>query len=133
MKSTESRLFHLGDILSITTGRLVSPRHIDSVYDILNFMTGDNLFTHALARASGECEGPLLEQHPQLRAVVADEGRMTEDGVQAWLAQQVARFGEHLPVSPLQADEHTVIDPLTELAMIRPDMPVIPVIVGDNS
>jgi hypothetical protein len=38
-----TRPFHLGDVLTITTGRLVSPRHMDGVYDVLNFMTGDNL------------------------------------------------------------------------------------------
>ena len=64
MPSTKT--FHLGDILSVTTSRLVSPRHIDGVYDILNWMTGDNLFTHQLPRASRECEGPLLAQHPDL-------------------------------------------------------------------
>lgn len=36
-----TRDFELGDILSITTGALVSRRHIDGVYDILNWMTGD--------------------------------------------------------------------------------------------
>ena len=53
-------------MLSITTGRLVSTRHIGGVYDILNFMTGDNLFTHQLPRASDECKPYLLEQFPQL-------------------------------------------------------------------
>lgn len=68
------RQFHLGDILTITTGRLVSPRHMDGVYDILNYMTGDTLFTHALPRASRECEEPLREMYPWLRAVtVPDE------------------------------------------------------------
>lgn len=32
-----ARNFHLGDILSITTGRLVSRRHMEGVYDLLNF------------------------------------------------------------------------------------------------
>ncbi len=32
-----SRDFDLGDIPSITTGALVSPRHIDGVYDILDY------------------------------------------------------------------------------------------------
>lgn len=49
------REFHIGDILSITTERLVSPRLIEGVYDILNYMTGDNLMTHQLPRASRHC------------------------------------------------------------------------------
>jgi len=43
--------FHISDILSITDGRLVSTRHMDGIYEILNFMTGDNLFTHQLPRS----------------------------------------------------------------------------------
>ena len=65
----KTKKFHLGDVLSITTGRLVSPRHMDGVYDILNFMTGDNLFTHQLPRASDECKPHLLAQFPQLAEV----------------------------------------------------------------
>lgn len=58
--------FSLGDVLSITTGRLLSERHIDGVYDILNWMTGDDLFTHQLPRAGKSCEPWLIEQYPQL-------------------------------------------------------------------
>jgi len=61
-----SKLFHIGDILSITTGRLVSPRHMEGVYDILGYMTGDSLFTHQLIRAADRCKPVLLEQHPFL-------------------------------------------------------------------
>ena len=45
-----SRDFDLGDIPSITTGALVSPRHIDGVYDILDYMTGEQLFFDSGAR-----------------------------------------------------------------------------------
>ncbi len=62
----KTKKFHLGDVLSITTGRLVSSRHIDGVYEILNFMTDDNLFTHQLPRAMGECRPHLLRQFSQL-------------------------------------------------------------------
>lgn len=126
-----SRDFDLGDILTITTGRLVSPRHIGGVYDILNYMTGDDLFTHQLPRAGRECEGPLLAQHPQLADVVVPEFEGTNDerrvAVEVWLAEQVARFGERLPVEPLAAADHTRIDPLAELALRFPGKLVIAV------
>lgn len=48
-----TKTFHLGDILTITTGRLVSPRHMEGVYDILNWMTGEDLLvTHQIPRWS---------------------------------------------------------------------------------
>ena len=37
---------------------------MDGIYDILNFLTGDNLYTHQLPRAMRECE-------PWLRAQLA--------------------------------------------------------------
>ena len=49
---SESKRFHISDILSITTGRLVATRHVEGIYDILGFMTGEELFTHQLPRAS---------------------------------------------------------------------------------
>jgi hypothetical protein len=129
---TETRTFHLGDILSITTGRLVSPRHIDGVYDILNWMTGDNLFTHQLPRACDECEGPLLAQHPDLAAIIPPETfGGDKDAVDRWLAEQVTIYGETREVAPLAAEDHTRIDPFTELRMMRPDAEVIVVEVPD--
>lgn len=125
---TTTRTFHLGDILTITTGRLVTPRHMDGVYDILNFMTGDNLFTHQLPRACDECQGPMLAQHPDLAGIeVPDLDGEAE--VVAWLAVQVDRFGETREVAPLAADEHTHIDPLTEIRKMAPHAEIITVTV----
>jgi hypothetical protein len=130
-----TKTFHLGDILAITTGRLVSPRHMDGVYDILNWMTGDNLFTHQLPRANDECEGPLLAQHPDLAGVVAPEefGDGSEGSaklaVEEWLAKQVAAYGETREVAPLRPEDHTRIHPLAEFAIVAPGTQIIPVVV----
>lgn len=62
----KTKKFHLGDILSITTGILFSPRGVEGVYDILGFMTGNDLYTHQLPRASDECLPHLKYQHPEL-------------------------------------------------------------------
>lgn len=135
--STETKPFHLGDILSITTGRLVSPRHIEGVYDILGWMTGESLMTHQLPRAAGECEGPLRAQHPDLIAIAVPDfpgGDMesVKRFYERWLAEQVAICGETREVAPLAAGDHTSIDPLAELRMIRPDAEVIVVEVPDE-
>ncbi|WP_445080300.1 DUF7736 domain-containing protein [Brevibacillus laterosporus] len=47
--------FHISDILSVTTGKLLSTRRMDGVYDILNHMTGESLLTHQLPRAIRVC------------------------------------------------------------------------------
>jgi hypothetical protein len=134
-----TRSFHLGDILTVTTDRLVSPRHMDGVYDLLNHMTGDSLFTHQLGRASDECKPHLLAQHPDLAGIeVPDFDAIRRDRVKAWvdewLARQVAQFGEYRDVTPMRPEDHTVINPLTELAMNYPNVTVVPVVLpGDES
>ncbi len=116
----EQKLFHLGDILTVTTGKLVSTRHMDGVYDILNFMTRDNLFTHQLGRANNECKPALLEQHPQLATVTGDD--VTPENFKAWIEAQCAEFGEQLMVQQLAEHAHEVIDPFSELAeKVHPD------------
>lgn len=62
--------FHTLDILSITTGRLVSPDHMDGVYSILGWMTGRNLSTHELPPASDICKPHLLRCFPQLNPLL---------------------------------------------------------------
>lgn len=107
------REFHIGDILSITTGHLVSPRHIDGIYDILNFMTGDNLFTHQLPRAVNECTPFLLQQHPQLESV--DASSVNEDNLEYWLFEQAAKFGPTLLIETLPEGAHCFRNPIDEL------------------
>ena len=119
--------FHIGDILTVTTGKLVSLRHMEGVYEILNFMCGDSLYTHQLPRASKECRPYLIAQHPQLAAVTGDE--VTPENFGEWLAAQVATHGEYLPVNPLPAHAHEFIDPLSELAeKVHPDR-IIPIVI----
>ena len=126
----QTKQFHLGDVLSITTGRLVSPRHIDGVYDILNFMTGDNLFTHTLPRASDECKPYLVAQFPQLvtpemDSAIAELGKSlkTKSGkaevekiVADWLAKQVAKYGKMFTVKSIPKGAHEFKNPIAEAA-----------------
>lgn len=92
----ENKTFHIGDVLSITTGKLVSPRHMDGIYDILNFMLGANLFTHQLGYASEECRPVLLKQFPQLAEV--DASGVNENNLASWLVEQSTKYGEYLEV-----------------------------------
>lgn len=108
-----TKQFHLGHILSITTGALVTPDGtIDGVYEILNFMTNDDLFTHQLPRAADECKPYLLDQFPQL-AGITSEG-INPHTWRAWLADKVAKFGERFDVAPISIGDHDVIDPIVE-------------------
>ena len=42
------KMFDLGAILNITTGRLFT--NMDDVYEVLNYLTGDDICTHQIPR-----------------------------------------------------------------------------------
>lgn len=47
-----TKTFHVGDILSVITGRLVSPTHMDGIYAICSHLAGESVMTHQLPRIS---------------------------------------------------------------------------------
>ena len=126
-----TRDFPLGTVLSVTDGRLLSPDGIGGIYAILNFLTGDDLFTHQPPRASDECRPWLLRQHswldgPEIRSELAELGLLLakdraagpsadpEAVVRGWLAKLEGRFPANIPVEPIPTDDHDVIDPIEE-------------------
>ncbi len=134
-----ARTFHLSDILSITHDRLFSTRHMDGVYDICNFLTQDNLFTHQLPRVHAECKAWLLQLHPQLNEIplVTDADILAmklENGKPAqwwipWLERQIEKYGEHLEVTPIPKGIHEYKNPITEavemVEMMGPDKVIV--------
>ncbi|WPS85580.1 hypothetical protein SMD22_00540 (plasmid) [Brevibacillus halotolerans] len=100
--------FHISDILTVTTGKMLSEGDIE----LLNYMTGDSLFTHQLPRAVKECAPFLLEQHPQLKEVTGEE--VNGNNWKAWLEEQVAKYGEYFDVHPLPKGVHEEKDSLSE-------------------
>ncbi|WPS86442.1 hypothetical protein SMD22_18290 [Brevibacillus halotolerans] len=106
------KLFHISDILSVTTGKLLSTRRMDGVYDILNHMTGESLVTHQLPRAIKICAPFLLQQHPELLVVDADN--VDENNLGAWIDKQLKVYGEFLAVEPLAPGRYQSMDPIEE-------------------
>lgn len=129
----ETKQFHIGDVLSVAPGKLVSPRHVEGVYDILNWMTGDNLMTHQLPRASREAEPLLRATFPDLTSVDVPDTINSRETADAFLESLYPRFGEYVEVPKLPADDHTTVDPISELKMMRPDAPIIVVDPGRGS
>lgn len=122
-----TKQFDIGDILSITTERLVSPRGIEGVYGILSFMAGENIYTHQLPRIGDEAKPELLRQHPFLISITAPDWEIKRNGaemeqvIQAWVSSIAVQHGEYLAVSPMAMDDHALIDPVVELAaMVEP-------------
>ncbi len=131
--SNETKSFPLSAVLTITTGWLLtsSPdggNGIGQVYEILNWMTNDNLFTHQLPRACRECEPWLGRWFPELAAEgphvesaldgVAKEGM--DDAIVAYLFAAKSRgCKDAYDVPRIPRDDHDVKDPVSELVEMR--------------
>lgn len=120
---------HIGDILSVTTGCLVSPRGIGGVYDLLNYLTGEDLYTHQLPRAMEACRPALLAAFPQLAD--ADMRGITPATASARLAAAVAAYGETLPVATLARGTYAPQEPIAELLAMT-DKPIVVIAGGDR-
>lgn len=77
--TTATKSFPLRDILTVTTGRLLTQRKgpddngIGSLYQILEWLTGEPPYTHTLGRFAEECKPLLLAAFPELEAAGSPE------------------------------------------------------------
>lgn len=126
MTTRAPRMFGLGAILTVTTDVFLVA-DIGDIYELLNYMTSDNLFTHQLPRAAGECKPALLAQHPQLADIAVPE-LPDADAYMTYLANLEKVHGAELAVTPLEGDAHKRINPLIELADMMPGKPIITVV-----
>lgn len=123
-----TRTFHLGDLLSVTTGRLVSPDAVGGIYAVCDFVTGQAHFTHQLPRAMDVVGPVLVEQLPFLADIEAPEfGGEAE--VWTWLAAQVDRHGERHTVTQMPFGAYVGREPMAELEEMVGKDRVVPVVV----
>lgn len=112
---TNTKQFHIGDIISVTSGRLVSPDHIGGVDNILGWMVDEDLMTHQLPRVSDECAPTLRALFPDLSSIEVPDSINSEETLQSWLASITPVYGLHRDVPKLARDDHARIDPVLEL------------------
>lgn len=116
MNTTED--FPTEDVLSTITGHLMGK--IDGVYLVLNWMTGESVYTHQLPRISREAQPVILKLHPQLADAIREAEQVTPTNWQEWRDKWIARYGTTLAVPKLDENTHERIDPLSELAEMVP-------------
>ncbi len=116
----ETRRFHFGALVTVVTDTFVCPGGIGDLYEILNWMTGDNLMTHQLPLAADAVRPDLLGQHPWLSEVSVPEAVKDELSATVWLAGATARWGEwhDLTPSPAAWGSH---DPIEDLVAMGAD------------
>ena len=121
----------LADLLSVTTGTLLSHDLIAGVYRVLNFLTGDNLMTHQLPAACDAMRPVLLEQLPWLAAVVPPADVSTEE-LLAWRDWAELEYGTEFEVTAPPSSIWGEHDALQELIDIMGADRVIPVVLPDR-
>jgi len=120
------REFPIGDVLSVATGILVSPHGIGAVYEVLNWMTGESIYTHQIPRISREAQPVILAAHPELAPAYEEAKQVNRDNWRSWHDTWVARYGASISVPRFTADEHERIDPVSELAeKVPPDRIIV--------
>ncbi|ACU71840.1 hypothetical protein Caci_2931 [Catenulispora acidiphila DSM 44928] len=108
--TSEPRTFPIADVLSVTTGVLLSHDHIEGVYRILNFLTGDSLLTHQLPGAAEACRPQVIAQHPWLADIQPPAGLNMAD-LFSWLT---AVESEHPEVALVPVATWERRDPIKE-------------------
>ena len=119
--------FTTGEIISAGLGKLACD--LEGVYKIMNFLTGDNLFTHQLPRAFHSCEAWVIEQHPWLREL--DTSALNPQTWRVWLADAETRFGKMHELLPLPEGQWHSVDPIREAVELMEDKTkVIPIVIS---
>jgi hypothetical protein len=124
------RSFHVRTVLSVTTGRLLTipdgrGNGIGDMYELLDHMTGDSVYTHQLGRFSDECKPWLYRWFPELKRAEASlpwfdtlmTVSETEQAIDFWVAQLGLPAGYEVGTIP--ADDHERKDPYDELVAMR--------------
>ena len=104
------KTFPLKQVLSVVGDRLLCD--VDGIYEILNFLTQDNLFTHQLPRACQECRPWLLRWFPEFTTY--DDSSVTPNNWRGFLDEQVEKYGPSRDIEPIPRDDHETKDPILE-------------------
>lgn len=105
--------FNLGAILNITTNRLFT--NLEDVYEVLNYLTGDSVYTHQIPRVMPIAKAYILSLYPELTGVGDTVEINSFDDAKAFISEQKKVFGNKLPLSPMgKTDGYSHVDPIEE-------------------
>lgn len=128
---SDTRTFHIGDILTVINDTFVSPNGSDGVFGLLAFLTGDeHLFIHQMPNAADMMVPWLREQFPDLAEVDCSPVRDAATFV-VWMDLMVKKYGETREVTRPPREMWGKHNPITELAeMVGPEK-IIAIVMPD--
>jgi hypothetical protein len=116
----QTKEFATRDVLSTITGRLMGD--IGGVYEVLNWMTGESVFTHQLPRIGREATPVLVAAHPALQQAIDEAEQVNQQNYAEWRQTWENRYGPTIAVPKFTVETHESIDPFSELAeKVHPD------------
>lgn len=118
--SHPSREFPTEVVLSAVTGVLLC--RFSELHELLDHVSGAQLFTHQLPDASRAAMPHIVAQHPQLASYTVPDGVTAEDA-ESVVAAIHATYGERLPIAPMTGYDPG--DPVETLVKKMGGKPVI--------
>jgi len=132
MADRRTKNFPVDAVMSTVTGILVSEDGIGCVYEVLNWMTGESVYTHQIPRISREAVPVVLALYPDMQAAIDEAEQVNSDNWRDWLSTWKGRYGDEIAVPVMNIAEHERIDPMSELAeKVSPDR-IIPIGVSNQ-
>ncbi|TCM56192.1 hypothetical protein C8J36_103564 [Rhizobium sp. PP-F2F-G48] len=122
MSSPTTKIFPVDAVMSTVTGILVSEAGIGCIYEVLNWMTGESVYTHQIPRISREAAPVLIALYPDMQSAIDEASQVNGDNWREWLATWRARYGDEIAVPVMNIAQHERIDPMSELVeMVSPE------------
>jgi hypothetical protein len=125
---TDVQSFHIGDILSVVTGRLVSPDGFSSTQQFLEHLAGESVGTHQCGRVADEAGPWLRKQFPELATIEVPK-LDSEQAYGDWLQGVADQLGSHRDVLQFPEGGHDHINPISELVDMVGSEKVVPVVI----
>lgn len=113
--------FPLGDVLSVTTGKLVGEKGIIGVAELIEFLAGQPVPLIFRDTVLVECRQHVLSLYPPLNSV--DPSEVSRNNWRDWLVEKKAELGNEVEISPLALELQellrTMIDELPPEAKLQ--------------
>lgn len=120
----KSGIFPTTVVITLYTGRLCC--NIQDVCEALNYLTGEDVFTHQIPRVLREVQPFMLEMFPQLERTIKEaESIASEDTLLEWRSIWNMRYGAEMTLPKLPSERHEKINPIDELPKNKDSMLII--------
>lgn len=128
------RSFDVRDVLTVTTGCMISKEGTSGLYDILNYLTQSNLYTHQLPRAADRCIPHIFKQVPELDSLemklavgelmsTLNTTTSKNEAIDSWVLRLTnGDYGitvdEMIELEPLPTGAYMSLEPIDELELM---------------